>query len=61
VDEVEALLLDAVEQRRSARGVDRVPAHVRDRLAIVRLQALDRPGPLLAALGLDAMLDAAGE
>ena len=58
VHEVEPLVLDAREQRGALGGLDGVPAHVRDDR---RLQPLDRPGPLAAALGLDAVLDAALE
>ena len=58
VHEVEPLVLDAREQRRLRGDLDGVPAHVG---YDGRLQPLDDPGPLVAALGLDAVLDAAGE
>ena len=54
VHEVEPLPLDAGEHPRAARHVDGVPAHVRDDR---RLQPLDQARPLVAALGLDAVLD----
>ena len=58
VHEVEALVGQAVEQHAARGGVDGVPAHVRqDR----RLQLLDDAGPLAAALGVVAVLDAAVE
>ena len=58
VHEVEALVLDAVEEHAARRDVDLVPAHVRQDGG---LQLLDHAGPLAAALGVVAVLDAAVE
>ena len=58
VHEVEALVGEAVEQGGALRRLDGVPAHVRqDR----RLELLDDAGPLTAAVGVAAVLDAALE
>ncbi len=56
--EVETLLLEAREQRRPLGHVDRVPAHVREH---VRLDPVDRAGPLPQAGHVDVALDAAVE
>ena len=58
VHEVEALVLDAAEERRALAGLDGVPAHVRqDR----RVELGHDARPLAEALGVDAALDAALE
>ena len=58
VHEVEPLVLDAREQARAGRHLDRVPAHVGHD---VGLEPGDQPRPLVAPVGLDAVLDASGE
>src|SRR6476469_3400438 len=50
--------VESLEQRAACRGVDDVPAHVRNHRSI---EPDDRAGPLTAALRLDAEFHAAGE